>query len=143
MPWISLIIFLISTFLSASKKGKVTAKDVAIGAAAGVASYMLIDPANPNAVFSSSPTTSEEATPIPGSTTGAATPVTTTPGALGTLSTVTGQAAGVLQSWGPAGTVGVIAGTSAATGSGIFGSDTLKKWLPWIIIGGAFLFLTK
>lgn len=141
MPWISIIIFLISTFLSASKKGKVTAKDVAIGAAAGLASYMLIDPANPNAVFASSPTTAENATPIPGSTTGAA-PIAGA-GALSGLTTVTGQAAGVLQSWGPAGTVGVIAGTAAATGSGIFSSDSIKKWLPWIAIGAGLIFLAK
>lgn len=45
--------------------------------------------------------------------------------------------ADVLKSWGGAGTAAVV-GTAA-----VAGSDNFKKYLPWLLIGGAVILLTK
>lgn len=138
MPWGSIIMFLISFFLSKSK-GASTGQAAAIGAAAGLATYYIADPSNPDNLlgFGSAAKT------VPGSTAndvgGAA--VANGGGMAATLGGVvkTGlsEVGNTVRSWGPAGTLGVVAGTTA-----LASSDT-SKWLPWAIGGVCLLLLFK
>lgn len=55
----------------------------------------------------------------------------------GALQSVVGGTADVLKSWGGTGTAAVIGTTAVATNS------SLQKYLPWLLIGGAVLILTR
>lgn len=127
--------FLVSFLLSKSQ-GASTGKAAAIGAAAGLATYYVADQANPdNLLGIGSP-----AKAIPGNVdadTGAALPSTGggKAGSMGgVLSTGLQEAGTTLRSWGPTGTLAVVAGTAAVT------SSSFSKYLPWVI-GAAALFL--
>lgn len=53
------------------------------------------------------------------------------------LQTVVGGTADVLKSWGGTGTAAVVGTAAVATNS------SLQKYLPWLLIGGAVLILTR
>lgn len=140
--WLTLIMMLISYYMSA-KSGNSKGKSAAIAATAGLGTYWAtqnsttLSEANdsiaevftPNSTGSTA-STAEEGASRPAVTTGAAA------AAGSTISSLGSSAADVLKSWGPTGTVGVVAGTEAAK------SIDWSKWLPIVAIGaGAFLLL--
>lgn len=140
--WITLIMMLISYFMSA-KSGNSKGKSAAVAATVGLGTYWAtqnsttLSEANdsiaevftPNSTGSTA-STSQEGASRPAVTAGAAA------AAGSTISSLGSSAADVLKSWGPTGTVGVVAGTAAAT------STDWSKWLPIVAIGaGAFLLL--
>lgn len=135
MPWLSIIAFLVSFLLSKSQ-GASTGKAAAIGAVAGLGAYYLADPANPNNLLG----IGDAAKATPGSVdtdSGASLPSNgggKTVG--GVISTGLSEAGSVLKSWGPTGTLAVVAGTTAVSGID-------KKWYPWIIGGVAALLLLR
>lgn len=132
MPWSSIIMFIIS-FLSAKSQGASTGKAAAIGAAAGLATYYLADPANPDNLLGFGG--EKKATigdvgvdnggTIPTGGGGNASQIG------GVIKTGLSEAGGVLKSWGPTGTLAVAAGTTALL------SDDNK----WILYAGAALVL--
>lgn len=134
MPWSSIIMFVLS-FLFAKSKGASTAEAAAIGAVAGLGTYYLADPANPDNLLGFG----QAEKSVPGSTAsdkGGSAPAD----GGGTASTIGGviktglsEVGQTVRSWGPAGTLGVVAGVSAVTGLD-------QKWVPWLI-GGVCLFL--
>lgn len=137
MPWGSIIMFVIS-FLFAKSKGASTAEAAAIGAVAGLGTYYLADPANPDNLLGFG---QPEKTLVgyTGEDNGTAAPS----GGGGTASTVGGviktglsEVGQTVRSWGPAGTLGVVAGTTALASSD-------KSWLPWIIGGACVLLLLR
>lgn len=135
MPWLSIISFLL-TFLLSKSQGASTGKAAALGAAAGLATYYVADPSNPDNLLG----IGQEAKATPGDADvddGGAAP-TNGGGAAsaigGVVKTGLSEAGGVLKSWGPTGTLAVAAGATA------LGSID-KKWL-WIGAGVlAFLLL--
>lgn len=122
MPWVSIIMFLVS-FLLAKKNGASTGKAAAIGAAAGLATYYVADPANPDSLLGFG--SGSKATP--GSVTvddGAAPPENGGgTGVGGVLKTGISEVGSTLRSFGPAGTLGVVAGTAAIT------SGKIPTWM--------------
>lgn len=136
MPWISIIAFLVSFLLSKSQ-GASLGKAAAIGAAAGFATYYVADPSNPDNLLGIGAPAKDN----PGSVltdNGGAAPSTgggRTVG--GVISTGLSEVGSVLKSWGPAGSLAVVAGTKAVT------SPSTTKWLPWVIGGAALFFLLK
>lgn len=134
MPWVSIVIFLISYFLS-KDNGKSDGEAAAIGAAAGLATYYVADPANKDNLMGLSFGGAEGSAKVnagaPGETVARALPSTF--GSLG--SSVISESAGVLKSWGPTGTLGVVAGSTALS------SFDWKKYAPWLLAGAAFFLL--
>lgn len=139
--WITLIMMLISYFMSA-KSGNSKGKSAAISAATGLGTYWAtqnfdsLKDANSsiNSVFSSSDPAVANATEGASRaaiTGGAAAAVGSTVSSLGS------SAAGVLTSWGPTGTVGAIAGVSAAK------SIDWAKWAPWALGAVGVFLLSK
>lgn len=138
--WLTLIMTLISYFISA-KSGNSKGKSAAIAASVGLGTYFATQDSKTlasanesiNNLFSSnSPASSSasEGVARDGVLVGAAAAAGSTVSSLGS------SAADVLRSWGPVGTAGVIAGTSAAS------SMDWDKWLPWLAAGlGAYLLL--
>lgn len=135
MPWESIIMALLSFLLSKSQ-GASTGKAAAIGAAVGLGTYYLADPANPDNLLGFG----DAAKTTPGSTSddeGGQAPANGggTAGAIGgVIKTGISEVGSTVRSWGPTGTLAVVAGKSALS------SSSAKSWLPWVI-GGAALFL--
>lgn len=137
MPWTSIIVFVLS-FLFAKSKGASTAEAAAIGAVAGLGTYYLADPANPDNLLGFG----QDEKVIPGST-GNDNGGTPPANGGGTASTIGGviktglsEVGQTARSWGPAGTLGVAAGTAALANSN-------SNWLPWAIGGVCLLLLLK
>ena len=135
MPWMSIIVWLF-TFLVSKSSGASTGKAALVATGAGLATYYMADPANKDNVLGL--TFGDTAKATPGS------PQITSPGATvdtGSLSsvgkTLISETGATLQSWGPTGTLGVIAGTAAVT------SGTLTKWWPWLIAGAGLILLSR
>lgn len=123
MPWLTIIMWIISFLAAGGTKSGNAGKAALIATGAAAATYYAVDPANPDAVWDIFGKDAESATVSVPSTTAAVTGSTGT----GIMDTAIRTAGGVLTSWGPTGTVGVVAGTAAATGSGAF-SD-LPDWV--------------
>lgn len=128
MPWISLIVALVG-FLLAKSQGASTAKAAMIGAGAGLATYYVADPANPDNLTGITYGGDKTVTGTVNTDNGSN---SSTAGKL--LGSAVSEVGATARSFGPAGTLGVIAGTTALS------SLDLGKWMPWII-GGAALFL--
>lgn len=129
MPWTSIIMWLLSFLLSKSS-GASTGKAAAIATGVGLATYYAADPANPDNLLGFK--IGEGAKAVPGDVTA---DNGTAPGS-GVMSTVVSEVGSTLKSWGPTGTLGVIAGTAAVT------SVDKKDWLLWAAVGvGAILIL--
>lgn len=134
MPWISIIMFVISYFTSKAT-GMSDGKAALVGAAAGLGTYYLADPANADNVLGVTYGKDGAAA----AQTAAAGVSKTVPGATtenapnrGIISTVGGvattaiqEASKTAQSWGPLGTLGVVTGTAALTSE----SSGWEKWL--------------
>jgi len=142
--WVTIIVWLLSFLLSYSKT-KDAGKSALIATAAGAAAYYTIEPTNEDAIWGEAtadflgmnvPSGDESIlgiAPTPGAGAGLASIV----GATTQLGTTAMQnTADVLKSWGPAGTLGVVAGTSL-----ISGLD--NKWLLAAAALAAFLLLSK
>lgn len=129
MPWASIIMALLSFFLSKSQ-GASTGKAAAIAAGVGLATYYLADPANPDNLLGFG----KEAKAKAGA-------VSDDKGVTGTIGSVlkTGisEVGTTVRDWGPTGTLGVVAGTTAVS------SLTDSKWFPWIVGGLAIFLLTR
>lgn len=140
MPWTSIIMALIS-FLLSKKSGASTGRAAAIGAAAGLATYYIADPVNKNNLLGLTFGQPSKEGQLPTKTNAGATNESQSvaiPSTLGTLgSTVITESAGVLKSWGPTGTLGVVAGTTAVK------SDFFKDNWIWIAGVVALLVLRK
>lgn len=138
MPWLSIISFIL-TFLLSKANGASNGKAAALGAAAGLATYYLADPANPDNLLGigvdakTTPGDVEVDTgkTVPADGGGAASTIG------GVVKTGLSEAGSVLKSWGPTGTLAVAAGTTALS------SANSKTWL-WVAVGiGALLILTR
>lgn len=130
---ISLIVMLISYMLSA-KSGKSKGTSAAIAAGAGLATYYATSPDGLNLLgkLDSANTGTVEGDPAlnaEGSNVKKGTSAT-----IG-LNGAIGTAGDVLKSWGATGTAAVIGTTAVASDS------NLKKYLPWLLIAGAFILL--
>lgn len=137
MPWMSIIVWLI-TFLVSKSSGASNGKAALMATGAGLATYYLADPVNKDNVLGIS---FGDGKATPGS------PTTTLPGAtvdtsaLGSFGrTAVSEVGSTLRSWGPTGTLGVVAGTAALT-SGT--SSKYKKYIPWAIGLGALYILKR
>lgn len=139
MPWASIISFLLTFFLSKSQ-GASNGKAAALGAAVGLGTYYLADPANPDNLLGIGVTAKK----TPGSTLvdkGGTVPDNGGGnGAGGVIKTGISEAGSVLRSWGPVGTLGVVAGTSAISSAN---SSSAPSWLKWALIGGVAYLLLK
>lgn len=134
MPWLSILMAILSFFLS-KKSGKTTAASALVGAAAGVGTYFLADPSNPDNLFKIGVDSTETAATDAPSASDLPTTVT---GSIADMYGKTVDATGkVLTSWGPTGTAAVVGTTALATNS------SLSKYLPWILGGAVFLLLSK
>lgn len=130
MPWVSIAMWLLSFLLSKSS-GASTGKAAAIATGAALATYYVADPANPDNLLGLSFGEGKTTPGDPNGDTGV-----TKPAGDGIWSKVVSETGSTLKSWGPTGTLGVIAGTTAVV------SDS-KKWLPWVIGGVALLLILK
>lgn len=121
MPWLSIIVWLVSYFLS-TKNGMSSGKAALTATAAGLATYYLADPTNQDNVLG---ITMGDTKPTPGDVSGSTGTVTQTLGSLGT--TAVSEVGSTLRSWGPLGTSAV-----AATTGGLLSDN---KWLLWGGVG--------
>lgn len=139
MPWTSIIAWLVTYFFSKSQ-GVSSGKAALLATAAGIGTYYLADPANKENVLgitypstgdtSTLPSTGGVDKTVPGSVTQTmpiGSQLISTAGGL--LTTGIQEAGSTLKSWGPTGTLGVIAGTTAV--SSLAGSKP-----NWLLIGG-------
>lgn len=125
MPWLSIIVWLVTFLLSSQKEGVSKGKAALLATGAALGTYYLADPSNPDNLLSIGQTAGDAVTDAnAGSVTnsGAA-------GALGTVGSV------LTSPTLPA----VIMATGAAAGTGIFG----EKWLPWAVGIGALILLSR
>lgn len=137
MPWVSIISFII-TFLLSKSKGASTGEAAALAAGVGLATYYIADPANPDNLLGFG----GDAKDVPGnpnddSKVSAPSNGGGTASALGgVLKTGLSEVGTTVRSWGPAGTLGVVAGTSAIS------KVMDAEWFPWAIgLGALFLIL--
>lgn len=135
MPWMSIITWLL-TFLMSKASGASSGKAALLATGAGLATYYLADPSNKDNVLGLS-FGADKATPGDANVVkdGVTAPDVSKLGSFG--STAVSQVGETLRSWGPTGTVGVIAGAAAAT------SIDWKKWFPWIAGGLGLYLLTR
>lgn len=136
MPWVSIVMMLLSFLLSKSR-GASTGQAAAIGAAAGLATYYLADPANPDNLLK----IGVDAKDTPGSLSGdtaKALPATGggNTGLGGVVQTGISEVGKTLQTWGPTGTLAVVGGTTALS------AIKKERWL-WIVGGAAAFLLLK
>lgn len=120
MPWVSIVVWLIS-FLVSKSSGASNAKSAMIATGAGLATYYLADPSNTENVLGVGGSDKVESG-SPSETT-APTTVKTPTSSFGT--TAVNTVGDVLKSWGPTGTMGVVAGTTALT------SSNIPTWIKW------------
>lgn len=135
MPWTSIIVWLL-TFLMSKSSGASNGKAALMATGAGLATYYLADPSNKDNVlglsFGGDKPTPGDANVVKAD----ATP--TNVSSLGSFGkTAVSEVGQTLRSWGPTGTVGVVAGATAATGI------DWKKWFPWIAGGLGLYLLTR
>lgn len=136
MPWMSIIVWLISFLMAGGTKSGQAGKAALIATGAAAATYYALDPANPDALFDTFKT--DAAKTVAGETVASTAAPTMTGSTGGILDTTVKTAGGVLTSWGATGTLAAVAGTAALTGSGIFAG------IPnWVLIGGAGLIAWK
>lgn len=132
MPWMSIIVWLV-TFLLQKSAGASNGAAALAATGAGLATYYLVDPANQDNVFGLKFGDSKA---TPGSPTITNGTNASTEGLTSIGKTLVSEAGSTLRDWGPTGTVGVIAGTAAA-------SSVKSEWWPWLIGGAALLLLTR
>jgi hypothetical protein len=140
MPWLTIIIWIISYLISYSKT-KDAGKSALIATGAGALAYYTIEPTNEDAIWGDVtrdvfgmdeedklPAVDPTTVPTSGQRTS---PVIRAPSnAWDFGGKVVDAAAGTAQSWGPLGTLGVVAGTTALTSS-----SATKNWWVWALVG--------
>lgn len=138
MPWIQIIIFILSYFLS-KKQGASDGKAALIAAGVtGVATYTGLTDTIAGWFGDASTTTAGSATTATVGQTGAILPTGGGLGSTGSGTTgISESVADVLKSWGATGTAAVIGTTAVST------SSSLQKYLPYLIIGGVALLILK
>lgn len=147
MPWIAIIVWIISFIMAGGTKSGQAGKAALIATGVAAATYATVEPTNKDALFGDAsrsffgyPASGDPSVANADAANAAKNADGSTSGSIaklgGQLVTTTGD---VLKSWGPTGTLGVVAGTAAVTGSGIFGE--LKKVPMWVWVGGGALFL--
>lgn len=129
MPWLSIIVWLVSYFLQ-TKNGVSSGKAALTATAAGLATYYLADPANSENILGFS---YGNAKATPGDVSGSTGSAQATLPSLG--STAVTQVGETLRSWGPIGTAGVV-GVTAGASSG-------NKWLLYGGLAVAAIVLLK
>lgn len=138
MPWLTIIMALVSFFLS-KKSGASNTKAALTAGLVGAGTYYVSHEtdwgqANLGSLDGVTPSTGDTTmTTDPATGTAIKIPVNDSAG------TAAGGLAGVLTQWGATGTATVIGATGAATGSGVFKS----KWFWPAVIGLGALFLLK
>lgn len=141
MPWLTIIMWVLSFLAAGGTKSGQAGKAALIATGVAAATYYAAEPTNPDAVFGDTTRSVLGYDPSPdpsiaNATTGVA---GVTPKPLPSIGSQAISTVGdVAKSWGAAGTMGVIAGTTAVTGSGIFSNI---PW--WVLAGGAFLILSR
>lgn len=133
MPWLSIIVWIVSYFLS-SKSGASKGQAALVATGAALGTYYLADPANPDNVLG---VTMGGSKTVPGDTSQSTPDGSSKPVTLPTLgSSVVSEVGSTLRSWGPLGTTAVVGtATGAITGD--------SKWL-WLAGGiGLFLLLKR
>lgn len=146
MPWLSLAAWLVTFLISSTKKGVSAGKAAMIATGVAAGTYFLADPSNEDNFLGIGQ--GEKA--IPGDVNDeyykGDNPAKEASGNLGTsvlgtvgsvAKTAVSEVGQTVRSWGPTGTLAVVAGTTALA------SDSFKKWLPWIAGGAAVLLLTR
>lgn len=132
MPWMSIIMWLVS-FLASKSSGASTTKSALIATGAGLATYYLADPANKDNVLGvtmgDDKATTGSTTEVDGGSTKLPTP------SFG--STAVSEVGSTLRNWGATGTLAVVAGTSALASGG------LTKYWPWIALAAGAFILTR
>lgn len=154
MPWVSIIMALISFFITKNKTGS-TSKALAAGAIAGIGTYYVTHETDwgkanlgsLDGVVASTPLVDKNgaavldpqgnAIKLPAGTTVRYNPDGTVIKDAGGFPLIISSTADVLKSWGGTGTAAVI-GTAT-----IAGSSKLQKYLPWVLIGGIALLILK
>lgn len=131
MPWVSIIMWVLSFVISKSS-GASNAKAAMIATGAGLATYYLADPANADNVLGIG--TGDKAST--GAPTETATNASTSAPKPSWGSTIVSEVGGTLRSWGPTGTLGVVAGTTALTSTG-----SSKFWLYAALAAGVLLII--
>jgi hypothetical protein len=146
MPWTTIILFLVSFLLSYSQTGDF-AKSALIAGGVAAAAYYTIEPTNPDSIFGhvvrdifdmDNPTTAgSPSDPRTVLETGQETAPQSIPaGNVWTFGESLVETTGeTLQSWGPTGTLGVVAGTS------LIASDT--NWKMWLLLGAGVLLVVS
>lgn len=133
MPWLSIIVWIVSYFLS-SKSGASKGQSALIATGAALGTYYMADPANPDNVLG---VTMGDSKTVPGDTSQSTPDGATKPVTLPSLgSSMVSEVGSTLRSWGPLGTTTVVGATTGAlTGD--------SKWL-WLAGGvGLLLLLTR
>lgn len=133
MGWISLAVWLLSFLLSKSS-GASTGRAALTATGAGLATWYLADPANTDNVLGISYGDDKAVPGDPNVTSGSS---ASTSGLASIGKTLVSEASSTLKSWGPTGTLGVIAGTKAIN------SSASRNYLPWIAGGLALFLLTR
>lgn len=154
MPWVSIIMALISFFITKNKTGS-TSKALAAGAIAGIGTYYVTHETDwgkanlgsLDGVVASTPLVDKNgaavldpegnAIKLPAGTTVRYNPDGTVIKDTGGFPLIISSTADVLKSWGGTGTAAVI-GTAA-----VAGSSKLQKYLPWVLIGGIAILVLK
>lgn len=143
MPWITILITLLSFFVTKTKTGS-TSKAAMVAALAGGATYAythsdfaagtalaeydgVSNAAGP--IVLPDGTTAKDANGVPILAAG--------PTTVSTAGELINAGAKVLTSWGATGTAAVIGTTAVAT------SSSLKQYLPWLLGAGALILLTR
>lgn len=133
MPWTSIIVWLIS-FLVSKSSGASNGKAALIATGAGLASYYTIDPANKDNILG---VTFGDSKTVPGNPTVTSGSNGAVDGLASIGKTVVSTAGDTLKSWGPTGTLAVVAGTQATS------SIDWEKYFPWILGGFGLWLLTS
>lgn len=125
------------SFLLAKRNGASTGKAAAIGAGVGLATYYVADPANPDNLLGFG--SGSKATPGSVSVDNGTTPPANGGGTTvdGVLKTGISEVGSTLRSFGPAGTLGVVAGTTALA------SGKIPTWMWYAAAGVAAIVLLK
>lgn len=138
MPWLSIAMWLISFFAAGGTKSGRAGKAALIATGVAAATYYAVDPANPDVLYDIFKDDAAKSVASTSATVAATTKAAGVTAGPGILDTTVRTAGSVLSSWGPSGTLGVVAGTTALTGSGVFSG--IPKWV--LIAGGGLLLLT-
>jgi len=131
MPWITIIVWVLTYLLSSQKEGTSKGKAALLATGAAVGTYVLADPANEHNLLGVGQSGSTVSDTDAGSITGA-----NTSGG----SNVLPVAGSVLKAAVASPAASILAGGHVANNTS---TDTIKKWAPWVLGGLAIFLLAK